>query len=184
MVFCLLHSLFADDTWKYKMQLLLRSNFKFYRIAYSLFALITLVTVITYNFSIRSTLLWQVYTIEKIISLAIMIFAALVMLMFTKKFFFDLSGADVFQKKQTSRQLINTYFYKHVRHPLYSATLILIWSIFLWKPLLSNLITCICITIYTLIGIYFEERKLITEFGDNYIAYQLKTPMLIPRLFK
>lgn len=184
LVFCTLHSVFAGEEWKYKMKALLKSGYKFYRIIYSFFALITLAIAVIYNFSIPSFLLWKIPFIEKAISTAGIITGLLLMLLFTKRFFFDLSGADVFQKKQTARTLIRTDFYKHVRHPLYSATLLFIWSIFLSKPLLSNLITCICITAYTLIGIYIEEKKLIKEFGNNYITYRSATPMLIPELFK
>jgi protein-S-isoprenylcysteine O-methyltransferase Ste14 len=39
-------------------------------------------------------------------------------------------------------------------------------------------------TLYIIIGAYFEERKLLRDFGDAYAGYKRKTPMLIPlRLF-
>jgi protein-S-isoprenylcysteine O-methyltransferase Ste14 len=104
------------------------------------------------------------------------------MLLFTRRFFFDLSGADIFRKKKLTQQLIRTDFYKYVRHPLYAATLLFVWGIFFWQPLLSNLISCICITVYTIIGIHFEEKKLVKEFGDSYAVYRSQTPMLIPKL--
>jgi protein-S-isoprenylcysteine O-methyltransferase Ste14 len=40
------------------------------------------------------------------------------------------------------------------------------------------------LTIYILIGIYFEERKLLREFGQQYADYKSTTPMLLPRLPK
>lgn len=165
------------------MQVVLKKNYKFYRIAYSFFALITLAIVVTYNFSMQSFLLWNVNIIEQVIAVVCMLSCGTIMFLFTRKFFFDLSGADVFQKKQSSRELIKTNLYKYVRHPLYSATLGFIWSIFLYSPLLSNLISCICITAYTIAGIYIEEKKLVYEFGDNYISYRSQTPMLIPKIF-
>ncbi len=182
-IFCVLHSLFANERWKKKMQVVLKKNYKFYRIAYSFFALITLAIVVTYNFSMQSFLLWNVNIIEQVIAVVCMLSCGTIMFLFTRKFFFDLSGADVFQKKQSSRELIKTNLYKYVRHPLYSATLGFIWSIFLYSPLLSNLISCICITAYTIAGIYIEEKKLVYEFGDNYISYRSQTPMLIPKIF-
>lgn len=182
-MFSVLHSLFANEKWKKKMQVVLKKNYKFYRIAYSFFALITLAIVVTYNFSMQSFLLWNVNIIEQVIAVVCMLSCGTIMFLFTRKFFFDLSGADVFQKKQSSRELIKTNLYKYVRHPLYSATLGFIWSIFLYSPLLSNLISCICITAYTIAGIYIEEKKLVYEFGDNYISYRSQTPMLIPKIF-
>lgn len=182
--FSVMHSAFAGQRFKQKMELILKDKYKFYRSIYSLFAVVSLGLVLSFHFSLQSILLWQVSMIEKIISVVMIISGASVMLVFTKRFFFDLSGADVFKKKQISRDLIKTDLYKYVRHPLYSATLVFIWGIFLWKPLLSNVITSICITAYTVIGIYFEEKKLINEFGESYLNYRSKTPMLIPGLNK
>ncbi|HYJ65635.1 MAG TPA: isoprenylcysteine carboxylmethyltransferase family protein [Parafilimonas sp.] len=182
-MFSVLHSLFANEKWKKKVQIVLKKNYKFYRIVYSFFALITLAIVVTYNFSMQSFPLWNVNIIEQVIAVACMLSCGTIMLLFTRKFFFDLSGADVFQKKQLSRELIKTDLYKYVRHPLYSATLGFVWSIFLYSPLFSNLISCICITAYTIAGIYLEEKKLVYEFGDNYISYRSQTPMLIPKIF-
>jgi protein-S-isoprenylcysteine O-methyltransferase Ste14 len=182
-VFSVLHSLFASERWKKKMQIILRNNYKFYRIVYSFFALVTLAIVVVYNFYMQSFLLWDVHIIEKIIAVVCMLSCGIVMLLFTRRFFFDLSGADVFQKKQLSRELIKTDLYKYVRHPLYSATLGLVWGFFLYNPLLSNLISCLCITAYTIAGIFLEEKKLVLEFGESYLSYRAKTPMLIPKLF-
>lgn len=182
-IFSVLHSLFADERWKQKMQLVLKKNFKFYRIGYSFFALITLTIAVAYNFSMQSFLLWNVHIIEQVIAVACMLSFGIVMLLFIRRFFFDLSGADVFKKQPASKQLIKTDLYKYVRHPLYSATLGFIWSIFFYNPLLSNLVSCTCITIYTVSGIFLEEKKLINEFGESYLNYRKKTPMLIPKFF-
>jgi len=34
--------------------------------------------------------------------------------------------------------------------------------------------------LYTLIGIHFEERKLVEEFGQSYISYSRQVPKIIP----
>jgi protein-S-isoprenylcysteine O-methyltransferase Ste14 len=67
-----------------------------------------------------------------------------------------------------------------VRHPLYTAGLVLIWllPILTWNLLALNL----GLTAYIFIGAYFEERKLLLEFGDSYAEYREHTPMLIPGL--
>ncbi len=36
--------------------------------------------------------------------------------------------------------------------------------------------------LYVRIGIYFEEKKLVKEFGDIYNKYKLQVPMLIPKI--
>ena len=181
--FSVLHSLLAAGWMKKRIEVLIKSTYKYYRISYSFLAVFTLGAVLWYHFSIKSTMLWNAPLAEKIIAMAGMITGISVMLLFTRRFFFDLSGADIFRKKQTSQQLITTDFYRYVRHPLYAATLFFVWSIFLWQPLLSNLISCVCISLYTVIGIRYEEKKLIQEFGESYLQYRSKTSMLIPGLF-
>jgi protein-S-isoprenylcysteine O-methyltransferase Ste14 len=182
-LFAFFHSVFALQKWKLVMQKLMKDHYVYYRLAYSAFALVTLVLVLIYNYNLQSIILWNVSTFELIFSIAGITVAAFVMMMFAKKFFFALSGAHIFLQKQEPQKLIKNSFYKHVRHPLYTATLLLIWSIFFIQPQLNNLISCLSITVYTLIGIVFEEKKLIKEFGDAYIQYRNKTPMLIPKLF-
>jgi protein-S-isoprenylcysteine O-methyltransferase Ste14 len=68
-----------------------------------------------------------------------------------------------------------------VRHPLYAGTFIFIWGLFILVPSLSLLISNTIITIYTLIGLRFEEQKLEKEFGDAYKTYKQKVPMIIPK---
>jgi protein-S-isoprenylcysteine O-methyltransferase Ste14 len=68
--------------------------------------------------------------------------------------------------------------YRYVRHPLYLFGLLIIWLLPLmtWNILAFNLGA----TIYILVGIQFEERRLLKEFGQAYADYQRRVPMLIP----
>jgi methanethiol S-methyltransferase len=69
-------------------------------------------------------------------------------------------------------------FYRWVRHPLYLFSLLFIW----FTPVMTvnMLVVFASLTIYLLVGSYFEERKLSVEFGAAYAAYKARTPMLIP----
>jgi len=70
--------------------------------------------------------------------------------------------------------------YRLVRHPLYTAGLLFLW---LSPQVTVNSFTLYAaVTIYILIGAYFEERKLLREFGEAYADYRSRTPMLIPWL--
>lgn len=75
-------------------------------------------------------------------------------------------------------KLVVNGLYRYVRHPLYLFGLLILWLLPLmtWNILAFNLGA----TVYILIGIQFEERKLLKEFGQAYADYQRNVPMLIP----
>jgi len=68
--------------------------------------------------------------------------------------------------------------YQWVRHPLYLFSLVMIWSC----PMLSadRLFFNISWTIWIVVGAMWEEKDLVTYFGDQYITYQDQVPMILP----
>ncbi len=76
--------------------------------------------------------------------------------------------------------LVRSGLYRWVRHPIYSAGLLILWL----TPVMSvnTLVLYLGLTLYILIGAWFEERKLVREFGKEYEDYRQSTPMLIPGL--
>jgi protein-S-isoprenylcysteine O-methyltransferase Ste14 len=68
--------------------------------------------------------------------------------------------------------------YLWVRHPFYFFALLMIWSCpdLTMDRLLFNVLW----TIWIFVGALLEEQDLIADFGDSYIEYQRRVPMLIP----
>jgi protein-S-isoprenylcysteine O-methyltransferase Ste14 len=80
--------------------------------------------------------------------------------------------------RSTPPVMVSSGLYRWVRHPLYTAGLVLIW---LTPVMTTNILALdLGLTIYLVVGATFEERKLVKEYGAAYEAYRLQTPMLIP----
>ena len=72
--------------------------------------------------------------------------------------------------------------YRRVRHPVYTGSLIAIWS----TPTMSQgrLLLVGVLTVYLFVGLWFEERDLERQFGEVYREHRRHVPALFPRLLK
>ncbi|MBC7828842.1 MAG: isoprenylcysteine carboxylmethyltransferase family protein [Chitinophagaceae bacterium] len=182
MLFCIQHSVFATAWWKQKMFILLGRSFRYYRFFYSFFAFLNLVLLLYFQFAINSPALWKVSGLLQLTSLATGLSGLVIMLSCIRKYFSVVTGIKAFAREKNQVAILQTGgLHKYTRHPLYFGTLVFIWSFFLLFPLVNNLIACGVISVYTLVGIHIEERKLINEFGESYKLYTRRVPRLIPR---
>jgi methanethiol S-methyltransferase len=69
-------------------------------------------------------------------------------------------------------------FYRAVRHPIYLGFLFAFWA----TPFMStgHLLLSAGFTVYMLIGIRYEERDLIANFGTTYLEYRTRVGMILP----
>lgn len=154
----------------------------FYRLIYSFFAFISLALLLWYQFTIKSYLLFHNLFFQMAAGVITVLPGIFIMIVCIKKYFVELSGIQALEKKPLHVTLQQKGLHKYVRHPLYSGTLLFVWGLFILFPFLSNLIACVIMHTYVLIGIYLEEKKLRIEFGQAYMEYAKKVPKLIPFL--
>lgn len=96
---------------------------------------------------------------------------------------FELFGLQqVYDNFRSSPERTPTFgergYYRLVRHPIQTGVLIGIWI----TPVMSmtHFYLAFTMTVYIFIGLYFEERNLIEELGDEYSSYKARVSKLIP----
>ncbi len=180
----IVHSLLASLGFKDFMCRRLGSGFmKFYRLLYNLFAVVSLAPVLILMVSLPDQTLYRVP-----VPWSYLMFAGQgisVLLLFAAALQTDILAfvglRQLFAEEQKS-ELVKDGLYRVVRHPLYTFSLSILWL----SPSMSvnSFVVYMALTVYILIGIMFEERKLLREFGQEYANYRFATPMLIPGLSK
>jgi protein-S-isoprenylcysteine O-methyltransferase Ste14 len=77
-------------------------------------------------------------------------------------------------------RLATTGVYRLVRHPLYLFSAIALWA----SPVMTESFLGFAIgaTAYFAVGSMLEERKILSAFGPEYLAYRDRVPWLIPFL--
>lgn len=183
-IYFAIHSIWASSAFKGWISRYIPSLKSWYRIIYNFFALIFLIPVIWIykNLTYNDPLFESTMFLKIIGYLGILLGLYLGKIGFKNYSLKEFSGIYQLNRHHEFRPtvLITDGLNGVVRHPLYFAGLIIIWSYFFTSPTLSLLISNLCLTIYLYIGTLFEEKKLIVDFGDVYNQYKKEVSMLIP----
>jgi protein-S-isoprenylcysteine O-methyltransferase Ste14 len=179
-LFGVLHSVLAGLGMKQRFARGFPEAAKYYRLLYTFFAFLTLGGVVWYLAQLSSPFLFHRQLFTNAIGAVLTIVGLVIMGICIKKYFLSLSGLKSLFQERPSHQLMIGGIHRYVRHPLYLGTFLAVWGVALLYPLLSFFISALMITLYTLIGIRFEEKKLIAEFGSDYTTYRQTVPKLIP----
>ena len=176
------HSVTASIAFKESMRRIFGNGFmRFSRLLYNLFALISFLPVLYIVGKAPGSELYSVPSPWSGLMLAGQGVAALLLgvavLQADTLSFVGLR--QVFEEEKPAR-LVTKGLYKIVRHPLYTFSLLFLWL----SPTVhwNSFVFYIALTGYIFVGAYFEERKLLREFGQDYANYKSATPMIVPGL--
>jgi protein-S-isoprenylcysteine O-methyltransferase Ste14 len=150
---------------------------RYYRISYNLLFLLGLGALVWFQYKLPSSVLYHqtgaTYALGLLfitIGLVIMVFAGL---------HYDLKSFSGMTDEKADALRTNK-LNRFVRHPLYSGTSLFFIGVCIVWPYYKNLCLLILYFIYLTIGMYLEEKKLVSLFGQEYMSYQKKTKKLVP----
>ncbi len=183
---CVMHSVLSDPFVTGYVQGRLPGLFRYYRLFYNGFSLLTLLPLIAATHMLNGPVVfsWAGYVIIG----RVILLAMALSLFWAGAQHYDLhefmgtrqarsgehhtlmsDGADIFEGS----------IFAVTRHPWYLGTLLLIWSM-LHKYTVAEFLVGLILSIYLVIGSLLEERKILAVYGDRYRQYQQKVSMLLP----
>ncbi len=177
-----LHSLLIADRVKARLRKLFGQAFeRGYRLAFNLISVLTLLPLLAVAAANPGAVLYRIPLPWTLLTGLLQGLAALLILVALRQ-----TGLPSFLGL---RQLLQVTpnpgselqvggVYRWIRHPLYTAGLVVIWL----SPVmtLSLLVLFIGFTLYIWIGSRIEEQRLETEFGEAYRRYRRQVPAFLP----
>lgn len=157
---------------------------RFYRFAYNIFAVLSLLPVLALPVLLPDRRLYSVPMpwALPLMGIQLLAVAALGVGLLQTGLWSFLGLKQLAGRREIGEddQLVVTGLYRWVRHPLYTAGLGFLWA----TPIMTrNLLGLYAgLSAYLVIGAIVEERKLLAIFGGAYSQYREQTPMLFPRL--
>ena len=173
-----LHSLLAATGVKqFITRYLSISSARVYRIGYNIIGLTGIVGLLYLQFITPSALLFIPVSISFYMALLMMVAGLMIMLFAIKNYDWK-SFIGITDEQAYS--LVIAGMNKYVRHPLYSGTMLFVIGYFLWQPYVKNILLLAMMMIYLVIGIWYEEKKLVKVYGEAYKNYQRSVKKMIP----
>jgi len=173
LIYFFLHSFLASRKIKNRLIPSVFTKERHFRLFYSVISLLGLL----FFFYVVLILVEVIYVFTpSVFSYSVGLLTLFIGLIVAKRAFkpFDLSSFIGVSEEKDS--LTTGGLYEKIRHPLYLATIVLILGAFVIFPTYGMLTSTVCIFIYLPIGIYFEEKKLIRQYGESYEKYRNHTP--------
>jgi methanethiol S-methyltransferase len=178
-VWGIVHSWLASLGAKDAFRRMFGEGARVYRLAYNIFSVISFVPILLLVRALPDRLLYAVQAPWLYLMLAgqgVAVVFLLVGVLQTGALSFI--GLRQLVGEQIPAQLATGGLYAWMRHPLYFFGLVVLW---LTPRMTANMLAAyVALTAYLFVGAYFEERKLLREFGEVYARYRATTPMILP----
>ncbi len=181
-MYFVLHSVFAATSIKNYFYTHLRFTIRSYRIVYTSLASFGLIAILLYASVMKDEYVFTAGKGIKYSGLFLSFWGIIILKASFKQY--NLKEFLGLAEGTTGGMLHMRGILRKIRHPLYSATILLVVGFTLFIPKTSSFVTLACVLLYLVIGIYLEEKKLIDEFGETYLRYKNEVPMLVPRFWK
>ena len=183
-LWCSLHSLLISRFFITKMKNILGIKFAYYRLAFNAFSLLTLIPVVIYQQLLSEGIIFYWPGSWNILKFGM--YLASFVLFYGGYRVFDMPyvlGTKQVNEMRENKKIDAMDFYttgilEYVRHPWYSGSILLVWAFGSISEV--SLISKTILSAYLIIGTFLEEKKLVHEIGEPYLAYRKKVPMLIP----
>lgn len=186
-----IHSVVASEKVKVFFRKIFGNLIAFYRIGYNIFALAGLYLI--WDLAPHPSL--QIYKLPPPYDYLVLIpqLIALAGIIWCAKYicvreFLGLNQIDRYLRNEYSDNELDENYtlriegpYKYSRHPIYFFSIIIL--MFRAEMDLFYLTMFISFTAYFYIGSYYEEKKMVRLFGDDYTNYQEKVPRIFPIKF-
>jgi protein-S-isoprenylcysteine O-methyltransferase Ste14 len=176
----IIHSLMAHIPVKNWFRKRMGRSFKFYRLVYTILALVLLLPLLYWQITISSVLLWSFSPFTGILATLLTGIGLIGVVSCLKKYLVSPEGIKDLFLEGLKPELQISGLHRLVRHPLYLSTFIFLGGILLFFPYLSNLLTYLLMILYVLLAIPLEENKLVALYGEAYRRYQREVPAIIP----
>jgi len=181
---CFLHSLMITPAVTGFVRKRFEKTYRYYRICYNVTALVTLIPVWGYGFTIKGLPVFHWEGLFRFVQGLLVVWALLFFVGGARRY--DLvQFLGIRQVRENNACSILTDDCRldtggmlgMVRHPWYAGGILIVWA----RNLdMATILTNLVITVYFFIGAFLEERKLLAEFGEEYVDYQQRVSMFFP----
>ena len=173
-----LHSLLLLDGVRLRIMGAFSLERRQYRLAYNVISAITLLIAFWVTWKVPSTPLFDQNGFIRVIGLFGMLSGAWL----AKRAFRSYSFPEFMGLHEETQMPLNIQgMNRYMRHPLYTASLMVFWSAVLFFATMTMLLIALITTVYVQVGYRLEEKRMVRHFGKTYEEYQKQVPPLFPR---